>query len=151
MARSASADPIGEFNQKLVVLSRTNGAAPRPVPRAHDRVPQTTRPQYPPSPLGPPRSTTALRPPLAMRPDAFRRRRRVVLLLGVAVAVTIPLAVFTGAPAVWGLHFFADVCLLAFVGACAWARNAHIDRSQKVRELAPAPSPELALRRTGST
>jgi hypothetical protein len=136
MARAASADPIGDFNQRLVVLSRTNGAAPRPVPSGGPlpRAPAVSR-----------------RPALAMTPRAMKRRRDVLSALVIAVFVTIALAYFTGSPYLWGLHLAVDLCLLAFGAVCAWARKVRVERAQNVRVLAPAETQEVVLRRTGSS
>ena len=49
------------------------------------------------------------------------------------------LAYLTGSPLVWGVQLVTDVCLVAFLGLWAWARNVQADRAQTVRYL-PRPA-----------
>jgi hypothetical protein len=149
LTRSVAADSIGEFNYKLDVLSRTNGTAPQQpaprTPRVLSRAPAfAIRPSHTPSAI-------ASRPTLATSPHATKRRGDVLRVLVVAVGLTMGLAYFTGAPTLWGVQVFADVCLVAFLGIWAWVRNLQADRAQTVRFLPQGRAPELALRRTGSS
>ena len=82
---------------------------------------------------------------------ALGDRDDVLRVLVVAVALTMALAYFTGAPILWGVQLLADVCLLAFLGLWAWARSLQADRAEKVRFLPQRGAPEFALRRTASS
>jgi hypothetical protein len=148
LTRSVAADSIGEFNYKLGVLSRTNGTAPQPAPRA-SRV--MSRPPAYVMPASHSPSRSAPRPTLAMSPRATKRRGDVLRVLVVAVALTMGLAYFTGSTMLWSVQVVADLCLLAFLGTWAWVRNLQAERAQTVRFLPQGRAPEFALRRTGSS
>jgi hypothetical protein len=140
-----SVDSIGEFNYKLGVLGRTGHAAPAP---------KFERPALRTTPLPAPASPRPARYGYATRRapyDAAKRRADVLRVLVVAVALTMALAYFTGAPLLWGVQIVADVCLLAFLGLSAWARSLQADRAEKVRFLPQRRTPEFALRRTASS
>ena len=154
--RSVSSDSIGEFNYKLGVLSQTNGAAPAARP---SRKPRMQRPL----PVTPPRTLPQYGAGAAMAqsprssfsrsspPRAAKRRADILRVLVIAVAATMALAYLTGSPLVWGVQLVTDVCLVAFLGLWAWARNGQADRAQTVRYLPGRRAPELAFRRTASS
>ena len=148
--RSVSSDSIGEFNYKLGVLSQTNGAGPAARPSRKPRM-QRPRPVTPPRPLqyG---ATTAMAPYAMPSPQRAAKRRADILRgLVIVVALTMALAYLTGSPLVWGVQLVTDVCLVAFLGLWAWARNVQADRAQTVRYLPRGRAPELAFRRTASS
>jgi len=116
-----SGDSIGDFNYRLDVLSRTNGA--------------------------PVRSSRRSLPPLG---SAAKRRRDVLRVLFGTVTLTLMLAFISGATALWALQLVADALLATYLVLWAWARSAQAERA-KVQYLPPARAPELALRRTGSS
>jgi hypothetical protein len=146
---SRSVDSIGEFNYKLGVLRRTNGAAPSPMSRP-PAVPVSMRagagatmrrPQ--PSPFGPTRGSSSQR--------AAKRRGDILRGLVVAVALTMALAYFTASSLLWGVQIVTDLALLAFLGLWAYARNGQLSSASSVHYLPQPRTPELALRRTASS
>jgi membrane protein YdbS with pleckstrin-like domain len=153
--RSVSADSIGEFNHKLGVLRRTNGAAPPAVPAPVRTIARRESRPNPPAPVAiavaPVPAGSAPRRASSVSTRAAKRRGDVLRVLVVAVAITMALAYFTGSPLLWAVQIAADVCLLAFLGLWAWARNMQADRVRTVRYMTPRRAPELALRRTGSS
>jgi hypothetical protein len=118
-----STDSIGDFNYRLGVLGRTNGA----------------------------RHARSMSTPVAGR--AARRRRDVLRALLIAVGVTGLLALATNARMVWALHALADLVLLAFFGLWAWARSLAAERAAKVHPMRRHPSyqGELPLRHVASS
>lgn len=114
-------DSIDDFNHRLDVLGRTNGAL----------------------------RVEAMRVPPAMK--AARRRRDVLRSLVVAVVVTGLLGLATNIVAAWVLHALADVALLAFCGLWAWVRSVELERVLKVRPLGAPARAELPLRRAASS
>lgn len=114
-----SVDPITDFNYRLGVLGRTNGSLD--MARSPEvRESRTNR--------------------------SARRRREVLQVLGVAIAVTFLLAYFVGGPLLWGLQVLADLALFGFLGLWAYARSLQLDRAVKVRRL-PAYAPPMQARR----
>jgi heme A synthase len=91
--------------------------------------------------------------PYAMPSPQRAAKRRADILRGlvIVVALTMALAYLTGSPLVWGVQLLTDVCLVAFLGLWAWARNVQADRAQTVRYLPRGRAPELAFRRTASS
>jgi hypothetical protein len=150
-SRSVASDSIGEFNYKLGVLSQTNGAAPAARPSRKPRM-QRPLPVTSPRPL-PQHGARPAMAPFAMPspPRAAKRRADILRGLVIAVALTMALAYLTGSPLVWGVQLLTDVCLAAFLGLWALARNVQADRAQTVRYLPRRRTPELAFRRTASS
>ncbi len=114
-------DSIGDFNYRLDVLGRTNGA----LPTDSQRVPSSDR--------------------------AAKRRRDVLRVLLVAVGVSGLLALATNAPVLWVLHAIADVALLGFFALWAWARSVQAERERKVQRIPARRPSDLALRRAASS
>ena len=143
-------DSIGEFNYKLGVLSRTNGAAPapraasQPIASSPARVSASS-----PAMSRAPRPTFA--PGASASQRAAKRRGDVLRVLVTAVALTMALAYFTGAPLLWGVQLATDVALAAFLGLWAYIRNAQPTSTEPVRYLHQSRTPEFALRRTASS
>ena len=149
--RSVSSDSIGEFNYKLGVLSQTNGATPTARPSRKPRM-QRPLPVTAPRPLPQYGARAAMAPYALPAPHRAAKRRADILRgLVIAVAATMALAYLTGSPLVWGVQLITDVCLVAFLGLWAWARNVQADRAQTVRYLPRRRAPELAFRRTASS
>ena len=120
-------DSVGDFRYRLGVLSKTGG---------HSGA-ATRRPSTGPAPRGMTR--------------AQRRRRDVLLVLGVAVMLTLGLAAGTGLTVVWVAQLLVDTLLVAYVLAIASMRSAVTERRAKVAYLPNRGRPELLLRRTGSS
>lgn len=133
-----SGDSIDDFNYRLGVLGRTNGAvpvAPLPsrgtssrsllaAPAAHDARPLT---------------------------PAAKRRRDVLTVLGASVAATFVLASVSGSSLLWAAQVLADLLLAAYLALYAWFRSLSIDRERTLRTLPHRAPPELALRRAASS
>ncbi len=116
-------DSIGDFNYRLDVLGRTNGAA-RP---AHARA----------------RASSGQR--------AAKRRRDIMrTLLGTVGGLGL-LAVATHATIVWALFILATLAFGAFCALWAWARSVQLDRAAKVRNMRRQPAPDWVLRRAASS
>lgn len=98
-------DTIGDFNNHLDVLGRTNGT----LRRAHARG--------------------------GRRVSAAKRRRDVLRTLAGAAALTLLLAFVGGAPLLWALHLAADGLLAAYLGLWAWVRSTPADRTETVQYL----------------
>jgi hypothetical protein len=121
-----SNDSIGDFNYRLDVLGRTNGAL-------H------------------PRGTTRTGVGRASAPShAAKRRRDVVTGLLVAVGVSGLLAIATNAAIAWFAFVVATLAFAAFCALWAWARSMQADRALKVRPM-PQRAPEYRLRRAASS
>jgi Flp pilus assembly protein TadB len=114
-------DSIGDFNYRLDVLGRTNGAL---TPERRRVVPGQR---------------------------AAKRRKDVARALVLAVGVTGLLALATNMTLLWALNVVADVALLSFVGLLVWARSMQAERAQKVRRLPARAQSDLALRRAASS
>jgi hypothetical protein len=114
-------DSIGDFNHRLDVLGRTNGAL----------TPESTR--------------------LNRGDRAAKRRRDVMRVLLVAVGVSGLLALATNAQPLWAIHVAADIALLGFFALWAWARSVQAERERKVERIPPRRSSDLALRRAASS
>lgn len=136
-------DSIGDFNYRLDVLSRTNGGtrarnrriAPlSPVARASGGVYAS------PVPMPPPPSQRAA-----------KRRRDILTFLVGGAAITFLGAYGLGIGAFWSLQLLFDVLLAVYLGLWVSVRSAQIERAVKVRYLPAPQTPELALRRTGSS
>lgn len=116
-------DSIGDFNYRLDVLGRTNGAM-RPV---------GTRP----------RASSGQR--------AAKRRRDVLRTLLTVVGGLGLLAIATHATIVWALFVTAALAFAAFCALWAWARSIQMDRAVKVRTMRRQPAPDWILRRAASS
>jgi hypothetical protein len=116
-------DSIGDFNYRLDVLGRTNGAL---------RVPGSK-----------PRARPGQR--------AAKRRRDVLRTLLAVVGGLGLLAMATHATVVWALFFLAALAFGAFCGLWAWARSLQLERSVKVRSMQRPQAPDWVLRRAASS
>jgi hypothetical protein len=116
-------DSIGDFNYRLDVLGRTNGALG--VPGAQPRAIPGQR--------------------------AAKRRRDVLRTLLAVVGGLGLLAMATHATVVWALFFVAALAFGAFCGLWAWARSLQLERSVKVRSMQRSPAPDWVLRRAASS
>jgi hypothetical protein len=80
---------------------------------------------------------------------AQRRRRDVLLILGVGVLSSLLLAVVAGNPLFWLVQGFTDVLLVAYLALLVRMKNAALERRAKVHYLpAPQPAPALVLQRS---
>ncbi|MGZ3546668.1 MAG: hypothetical protein ACXU9V_16695, partial [Gemmatimonadaceae bacterium] len=116
-------DSIGDFNYRLDVLGRTNGAL---------RVPGSK-----------PRARPGQR--------AAKRRRDVLRTFLALVGGLGLLALTTHATIVWVLFFVSALAFGAFCGLWAWARSIQLERSVKVRSMQRTPTPDWVLRRAASS
>jgi hypothetical protein len=116
-------DSIGDFNYRLDVLGRTNGALNAPGSR--------------------PRVTPGQR--------AAKRRRAVLRALLAAVGGLGLLAMATNAGIVWALFLVSALAFCAFCALWAWARSAQVERLLKVRSMQRQPAPDWVLRRAASS
>lgn len=116
-------DSIGDFNHRLDVLGRTNGA-PR-VAGARSRG--------------------------SSRQRAAKRRRDVLrTLLGTVCGLGL-LAIATHATIVWALFIMATLAFGAFCALWVWARSIEVERATKVRAMRRQPAPDWVLRRAASS
>jgi hypothetical protein len=116
-------DSIGDFNYRLDVLGRTNGAL-----RAAGAAPRV---------------------PAGRR--AAKRRRDVLRTLLAVVGGFGLLAMATNIVAFWVLFIASAVAFAAFCALWAWARSLQLDRAAKVRSMQRQPAPDFALRRAASS
>jgi hypothetical protein len=166
-----SSDSIGDFSNRLGVLSRTGGFGRRNSRRlpvlgapmqAMPGMPSMQSPRtmagMPPMPPMPGRTASGGYRVNAGQRSA-KRRRDVTLGLVAAAVVTLLFATVAHRSAFWYLQVLVDVLLVAYVAAVAYFRSLQGERAETVRYLQPrrAPelalqrSPEFALRRTGSS
>jgi Flp pilus assembly protein TadB len=122
--RQGRTDSVGDFSHRLTLLGRTNGPHGD---RRHDRTSLSLqRPLFAPS-----RSTG--------RMSAIQKRRRDVLfVLAVAVAVTILLAVVAPSAPFFLLNLLADAALVAYVCLLIQIRHQTYEQRTKVRFLGSA-------------
>jgi hypothetical protein len=143
------ADSIGDFTYRLGVIGKTGGHRRRR--EAPTAIPVAMPPSIPPSrPLGAAgnRGTALIAPPSAMT-RSQRRRRDVLVVLGVAVLSTALLAVVAGNPLFYLVQAFTDVMLVAYLVLLVRMKQTATERRAKVHYLpAPAPAPSLVLRRS---
>jgi len=119
-------DSIGDFNYRLDVLGRTNGAL-----RQHGARPRTSPGQR-----------------------AAKRRRDVLRTLLAVVGGFGLLAVGTHATIAWALFFVSALAFAAFAALWAWARSLQVERAMKVRSMQQQqkqPTPDWVLRRAASS
>jgi hypothetical protein len=120
-------DSIGDFNYRLDVLGRTNGAL-----RQQGARPRTSPGQR-----------------------AAKRRRDVLRTLLAVVGGLGLLAVGTHSPIAWALFFVSALAFLAFAALWAWARSLQVERAMKVRSMQQQQrrdsTPEWVLRRAASS
>jgi hypothetical protein len=114
-------DSIGDFNYRLDVLGRTNGAL------------NTDRRRIVPG------------------ERSAKRRRDVMRVLLVAVGASGLLALATNAQMLWAVHVTSDIALLGFFALWAWARSVQAERERKVETIRPRRTSDLALRRAASS
>ena len=114
------ADSIGDFSYRLGVIGKTGGhRRRRPAPPQQPAIQVSMPPAIPPArPLGAPRLrspgvTSPVRPQAMSR--AQRRRRDVLLILGVGVLSSLLLAVVAGNPLFWLVQAFTDVLFVAYL------------------------------------
>jgi Flp pilus assembly protein TadB len=117
-------DSIGDFNYRLDVLGRTNGAL----------------------------RAAGARPRVSPGQRAAKRRRDVLrALLGVVGGFGL-LAMATNALVFWVLFIAGAIAFAAFCALWAWARSLQMERAMKVRSMDRRLSPDwAALRRAASS
>jgi hypothetical protein len=145
-------DSIGDFSYRLGVIGKTGGH------RRRRPQPQTPAIQVSMPPSIPPARPLHARGPVVrghgpVRPQAMsraqRRRRDVLLILGVGVLSSLLLAVVAGNPLFWLVQAFTDVMLVAYLALLVRMKNAALERRAKVHYLpAPQAAPALVLQRS---
>jgi hypothetical protein len=141
------ADSIGDFSYRLGVIGKTGGhRRRRPAPPQTPAIQVAMPPAIPPArPLG--ARGPVVRGPVPVRPQAMsraqRRRRDVLLILGVGVLSSLLLAVVAGNPLFWLVQAFTDVMLVAYLALLVRMKNAALERRAKVHYL-PSPQPAPA-------
>jgi len=137
-------DSIGDFNYRLDVLSRTNGAAPAARRAADPRFPAAARAAH--------AVPIERRASLAPVGGAAKRRRDILSMLTAGAASTFLLAYGAGLSMLWPMNVAFVVLLVAYLGLWVWCRSVQAERTAKVRFFPQQrPAPELALRRTASS
>ena len=118
-------DSIGDFNYRLDVLGRTNGAL-----RANGVQPRVSRGYR-----------------------AAKRRRDVLRTFLAVVGGLGVLAMATDATIVWVLFIASAVAFAAFGALWAWARSIQMEQAKKVRAMQRPrqPVPDWVLRRAASS
>jgi hypothetical protein len=151
-------DSIGDFSYRLGVIGKTGGHIRRRR-RAAEAIPVAMPRTPPPRPVGAPdpRTTTAVARQAAVaglpRPSgptrSQRRRRDVLLVLGVGVLSTLLLALVAGNTLFWVVQGLVDVLLVGYLVLLVRMKRAETERRAKVHYLpASPPAPALVLRRT---
>lgn len=136
-------DSIGDFNYRLDVLSRTNGAGTRVRNRPVAPLPPTA-----------PASGRGYASPASTSPRsqrAAKRRRDIMTVLVGGATITFLGAYGLGIGVFWSLQLLFDLLIAAYLGLWAYVRSAQVERAMKVRYLPAPQTPGLALRRTGSS
>jgi hypothetical protein len=158
-AEGRPGDSISAFQRQQSVLRRTG-------PRVH-RVGSADHRPRPPAALAPPLAarsrlnTVAAHPARGPRPSlaspgwngatgasrqrTLRRRRDVLVALGVGAGVTLLLGTLPFLRLLWTAHLVFDVLLVAYVALLIRHRNAAAEREMKVRFLPGAVPLEPAL------
>jgi hypothetical protein len=83
--------------------------------------------------------------PAAVRPTAYRRRRRVLSLLLIGAVATVPAAVVLGGVSWWVAQGVADALLVLYVSLLVVRHRRLVERAQKVRYLTPIRAPRPAV------
>jgi hypothetical protein len=156
-------DSIGDFSYRLGVIGKTGGhhrrrrSTPQAIPVAMPPSIPPARPLHAPVPgangsRGPvPRAASA--PVLGLpRPGmtrSQRRRRDVLLILGVGVLSTLLLAIVAGNSLFWMVQALTDVLLAGYLLLLVKMKRTESMRRAKVHYLpGPSAASALALRRT---
>ena len=142
-----TADSIVDFNYKLDVLGHTNGHGARK--RARARRPAFTQPV--PAVAPEIARTAVVAQHLSAAERSARRRRDLVRGFSVAIALSLLLAAYTQAPALWALQMVVDLLAGTYALLWAWSRRDQAERAEKVRYMPELRVPELALRRSASS
>jgi len=116
-------DSIGDFNYRLDVLGRTNGAL----------------------------RATGAQPRVSPGRRAAKRRRDVLRTLLAVVGGFGLLAMATQATIAWVLFLVSALAFAAFGALWAWARSIQMERATKVRSMQRQPAPDWVLRRAASS
>lgn len=150
-------DSIGDFSYRLGVIGKTGGhsrrrRAPQP---SQPAIQVAMPPAIPPArPLGANRTSAGIG---VVRPAAMsrsqRRRRDVLLILGVGVLSSLLLAIVAGNPLFWFVQGLTDALLVAYLALLLRMKQTELDRRAKVHYLpAPPPAaPALVLRRSSAS
>lgn len=145
------ADSIGDFTYRLGVIGKTGGhrrrrEAPAAIPVA---MPPSIPPARPLGKPGGPGAASVARPGAMSR--AQRRRRDVLLILGVGVLSSLLLAIVAGNPLFYLVQAMTDVLLVGYLVLLVRMKQVATERRAKVHYLpapASAPAPSLVLRRS---
>lgn len=94
-----------------------------------------------------------LAPAMTPRQRSIRRRRDILLGLGVVALGSLVLGFLPALRVLWLVHVGADVLLAGYIAALVYARNLAAERAEKVRFLpnrGQQPEPALLLRRSAN-
>lgn len=157
-------DSIGDFSYRLGVIGKTGGhnRRRRSIPQA---IPVAMPPAIPPArplhaagpganghaaPRGPvPGAAAPAFLPQSGMTRSQRRRRDVLLILGVGVLSSLLLAIVAGNSLFWLVQGFTDLLLAAYLLLLVRIKRADSQRRAKVHYLpGPATAPPLVLRRS---
>jgi hypothetical protein len=116
-------DSIGDFNHRLDVLGRTNGAL----------------------------RAAGAQPRVSPGRRAAKRRRDVLRTMLATVGGLGLLALATHAMIAWALFIVSALAFGAFCALWAWARSIQMERAVKVRSMQRQPAPDWVLRRAASS
>jgi len=116
-------DSIGDFNYRLDVLGRTNGAL----------------------------HAAGARPRVSPGQRAAKRRRDVLRTMLATVGGLALLASWTNLLIVWVMFVASALAFGAFCALWAWARSLQVERAVKVRSMHQQPAPDWMLRRAASS
>jgi hypothetical protein len=151
------ADSIGDFSYRLGVIGKTGGHSRRrrsaqqhQQPAIAVSMPPAIPPARPLGGAGSPGVTRLVHPSTMSRSQ--RRRRDVLLLLGVAVLSSLLLAIVAGNPLFWAVQLFTDLLLGAYLVLLVRMKQTASERQAKVHYLpSPTPAPTLVLRRSSAS
>jgi len=116
-------DSIGDFNYRLDVLGRTNGAL----------------------------RAAGARPRVSQAERAAKRRRDVLRSFLAVVGGLGLLAIATNLLVVWVLFLVCTLAFAAFCALWAYARSMQVERALKVHTMGRQQAPEWVLRRAASS
>jgi hypothetical protein len=153
------ADSIGDFSYRLGVIGKTGGhdrrrrSSPQPIAVAMPPAIPPARPLHAAGsggPVGRPTGAVFGMPHASGMTRSQRRRRDVLLILGVGVLSSLLLAIVAGNSLFWLVQGFTDALLVGYMALLLRMKRTETQRRAKVHYLPgpAAPAPALVLRRS---